>query len=109
MGEMETGIPTEAVITEMGASKEFVIIYFEVPSKEVAAKTVQAFRSFTSVESISVDAFESQEATEEGGASTYHFALTCYYPGSQVTDAEGGNPEATEEQTTEEGTEEDAQ
>ena len=109
LGEMETGIPTEAVITEMGASKEFVIIYFEVPSKEVAAKTVQAFRSFTSVESVSVDAFESQEATEEGGASTYHFALTCYYPGSQVTDEEGENPEATEEQTTEEGTEEDAQ
>lgn len=109
LGEMETGIPTEAVITEMGASQEFVIIYFNVPSKEVAAKTVQAFRSFSSVESVSVGAFERQEASEEGGQGSYSFALTCYYPGSQVVDAEGEATEQSDEQPEENNTEEDAQ
>ncbi len=105
LGEMETGIPTDAVIEEMSASKESVTIYFNVPSKTVAAKTMQAFREFSSVEQVSVDALEAEEETEEDAVTSYHFTVTCYYPGSTETQTEENE---TEDDVTESG-EEDAQ
>ena len=81
INEMEGGIPTDAVVQEMTASPESVTLAFTVPNKSVAAKTLQAFRGFASVENVSTDAMESVESGEDGTA-TYRFIITCYYPGT---------------------------
>ncbi len=84
--EMEGALPTDAVITEMSASQEMVSIYFKAPSKSVAAKTIQAFRGFSSVERVSVDSLIEEE--DDAGTGAYTFVLTCYYPGTENTDEE---------------------
>ena len=109
LSEMEHGIPAEAAIMEMSASQANVVIYFNVPSKEVAARTVQAFREFSSVDHISVDALELEESAEEGGGASYNFTLTCYYPGSWITEEEEGATDGSGTQSTENATKEDAQ
>lgn len=106
--EMEGALPTDAVITEMSASQEAVSIYFTAPSKSVAAKTIQAFRGFSSVERVSVDALT--EDMDDTGAGSYTFILTCYYPGTGLEDAGDGTESATAESSSDasqtEGTQE---
>lgn len=79
--EMEANIPTDAVATEMEASQEAVAIAFTAPSKSVVAKTIQAFREFQSVRSVSVDSVTSaaDEGAEETVAESYTFIITCFY------------------------------
>lgn len=84
--EMEEEMPTDAFVQEMSASQESVTIYFSVPSKKVAAKTIQAFRSFSSVERVSVSALESM--TDEEEETGYEFTLVCYYPGTGMEETE---------------------
>ncbi len=78
--EVENGLPTEAVIEDFSASQEGVTVALKVDSKEVAAKTIQAFREFGTVEGISVS--DIQEDEDESIIS-YNFVVTCYYVGSQ--------------------------
>lgn len=79
--EMEDQIPTEAIITEMEANAESLNIYFKVPSKEVAAMTMQAFRGFESVYNVSMDELVKEETDDEANPY-YTFMITCYYHGT---------------------------
>lgn len=93
--EMEEGLPSDVSVQEMSASQESVTIYFSAPSKKVAAKTIQTFRSFDSVERVSVAALEAIVDGEE--VLQYEFTLVCYYPGTGMEETQ----EAVETQTME--------
>ncbi|MDD6193613.1 MAG: pilus assembly protein PilM [Lachnospiraceae bacterium] len=83
LGEMEQGLPTEATIQEMTADSESVTVYFLAPNKKVAAKTLEAFRSFDCVRDVSTDELHQIEEDEEMNGA-YSFMITCYYEGTEV-------------------------
>lgn len=100
LAEMEQGLPTEAVIQEMTADAEAVTVSLKAPNKKVAARTMEAFRSFSNVRDVSIDGLHKIEG-ETGTSGEYAFVITCYYQGTAVEESTNQTTEDVQSQDTE--------
>ena len=87
IGEMERGMPTDVVISELTAEGVHLSIYLQAPTKRDAAKTIEVFRTFESVTDISCDALESSGDSTQDGSGKYSFTITCTYVDPETGEA----------------------
>ena len=78
IAEMEEKMPKDIVITSMTGSNYGLSMQAKVESKEAAAKVIQQFRAFETVETVSVTGIQS-EVNEETKAETITFNLDIQY------------------------------
>lgn len=92
--EMEQGLPTDVVVTELTAEGSELSVYLQAPTKRDAAKTIEVFRSFDSVTNVACEALEAGSDTDGETASSYNFTITCVY-----VDPETGEAMTEEDET----------
>ena len=94
--EMEAKMPTDISVLTANFTEESVSLNVTVPDFEEAANVLRQFRSFESIDVISVSGMSKTEG--EGGLSSVSFTISCMYP---VVVETAPAPETTAEGTTE--------
>ena len=76
--EMEEKMPKDIIVLSMSGTASDISMQLEVESKEAAAKVIQQFRAFDSVEGVSVTGIQS-ELDEDLGTESISFNVVIKY------------------------------